>query len=91
MALLIDLEGCVSCGLCADVCPGDIIYMDGDFPTVPYVDECWYCGICRDSCPVDVISFELPPAYVGKVVERGYSAATAAVIRSMRPSERAST
>lgn len=66
MAILIDLDGCVSCSLCADMCPGDIIYMEGDLPTVPYEDECWYCGICRDVCPVDVISFQLPPAYVGR-------------------------
>ncbi len=65
MAILIELEGCVGCSLCADTCPGDIILMEEDLPTVPYEDECWYCGICKDICPVDVISFQLPAAYVG--------------------------
>ena len=62
MPPLIDFEKCSSCGMCEDICPGDIIHMDStmDKPSILFPDECWYCGSCRDVCPSDAIRYHFP-------------------------------
>ncbi|HHX63961.1 MAG TPA: electron transfer flavoprotein subunit alpha [Chloroflexi bacterium] len=55
MTLLhIDVETCIGCGACVDVCPhGALKLVDG----VAVVDEnCIACGICPPECPVDALS-----------------------------------
>lgn len=50
----IDVEKCISCGLCADACPKDLIRYDAVF-TIG--EECDECGDCIDVCPTDAIEF----------------------------------
>ncbi len=58
----IDLELCTLCGLCDEVCPGDVIHMDkeSNIPVVLYPNECWHCGNCRIRCPVEAMSIVFP-------------------------------
>ncbi len=57
------IDDCISCGLCAKICPNKAIDMieapaelKDDYPkTYPRVDlgKCCFCGLCDDICPKD--------------------------------------
>lgn len=51
---------CTRCGMCVEVCPGDLLAMEEDGPKVVYPDECWHCGNCRIHCPVDAVDYVFP-------------------------------
>ena len=68
----IDVEKCIACGLCTEVCPADpkAVYP----PTVEATPFCYIlnevlclrfkgekCDICRENCPTRAIEFELKP------------------------------
>jgi formate hydrogenlyase subunit 6/NADH:ubiquinone oxidoreductase subunit I len=53
-----DWDECISCGLCAMVCPCDAIEMveiEGEEKARPEVSygRCCFCGFCEDVCPKD--------------------------------------
>lgn len=55
--VLINYELCTSCGLCAAVCKGYPLYMEGDILTVDQSRGfgCIACGACVAVCPSDAI------------------------------------
>ncbi len=60
-----DLEKCTGCGHCVDICPVQVIHMEGDFPVIDK-DWCIGCGVCAVPCPVGAVklvrkSDALPP------------------------------
>ncbi|MCP4086822.1 MAG: FAD-dependent oxidoreductase [Actinomycetia bacterium] len=64
--ILLDVERCVLCALCADVCPLDLISLvpseevdpDHASGTALLLDEtaCIRCGLCIERCPPDALS-----------------------------------
>ncbi len=50
-----ELDECIGCGNCADICPVDAVKMVDERPQV---DENWCigCGVCAVSCAAEVIS-----------------------------------
>jgi NAD-dependent dihydropyrimidine dehydrogenase PreA subunit len=60
MPPVFNMEECSFCGNCVEDCPGYILEMKEDGPSVVYPDECWHCGNCRISCPVECVSYEFP-------------------------------
>ncbi len=60
-----DMDKCISCGLCAKICPNRAIEMieapedikDRYPKTYPKIDlgKCCFCGLCEDICPKDSI------------------------------------
>ncbi|MGD8521399.1 MAG: 4Fe-4S binding protein [Desulfobacterales bacterium] len=50
-----ELDECIGCGNCAEICPVDAVIMVDERPEV---DENWCigCGVCAVSCPAKVIS-----------------------------------
>lgn len=54
-------ERCIACGLCARVCPVDIIGMENERP-VQVRDSCVACGHCTAVCPTEAINNRLAPA-----------------------------
>jgi adenylylsulfate reductase, subunit B len=61
MPPVVDDERCALCGVCQDVCPGDILHIDGGIDgLVRYGDECQHCGICVIECPEDALSIRFP-------------------------------
>jgi Pyruvate/2-oxoacid:ferredoxin oxidoreductase delta subunit len=50
-----ELDECVGCGSCAEICPVDAVEMVDEKPSVDQ-DWCIGCGVCAVSCPAKVIS-----------------------------------
>lgn len=57
-----DREKCISCGICVNYCPRDVLRMGEDhFPYMKYRDDCWYCDVCTFVCPKNALKLmELP-------------------------------
>jgi MinD superfamily P-loop ATPase len=53
---IIDKSACVSCGLCADVCPVEAIAGIGGYKINPNL--CTGCGECSRDCPVRAIKID---------------------------------
>ena len=56
--LTFDLEPCVGCELCRQVCPKEAISLKKEGPrTVPYIDpeRCSLCGLCATFCPAKAV------------------------------------
>lgn len=60
-----DIDKCISCGLCANICPNKAIKMvkaPGEYgkkypKLYPQIDlgKCCFCGLCQDVCPTKAI------------------------------------
>lgn len=59
----IDLNKCIGCGICAQICPEGIIEMiigqEGKSKPKTNYDYCKGCGICASECPVKAIVMKL--------------------------------
>lgn len=49
-----DREKCIGCGQCAEICPVNVIKMEGDFPVVDQ-EWCIGCGVCAVPCPSSAV------------------------------------
>jgi NAD-dependent dihydropyrimidine dehydrogenase PreA subunit len=49
-----DKERCTGCGQCVEICPVNVIKMEGDFPVVDR-EWCIGCGVCAIPCPSSAI------------------------------------
>ena len=48
---------CVSCGVCVDSCPTDVIAPEANGKVyVAHLEDCQACFLCVIDCPVDAIS-----------------------------------
>jgi Pyruvate/2-oxoacid:ferredoxin oxidoreductase delta subunit len=50
-----DLDACIGCGACAEICPVDTVVMADERPVVDQ-DWCIGCSVCAVSCPTGAIS-----------------------------------
>ncbi|MDR1051257.1 MAG: ferredoxin family protein [Deltaproteobacteria bacterium] len=66
MSVRIDRGDCLGCGNCLDVCPGDLLSLDGDGKAViSEPGRCWGCCACMKECPRGCLKFYLSPASGG--------------------------
>jgi len=49
-----DRERCTGCGQCVEICPVQVIKMEGDFPAVD-LEWCIGCGVCAVPCPAAAV------------------------------------
>ncbi len=49
-----DRERCNGCGRCVDICPVQVIRMEGDFPVIDQ-EWCIGCGVCAVPCPSSAV------------------------------------
>ncbi len=59
-----ELDECIGCGACAEICPVDAVQMVDDKPLVD-PDWCIGCGVCAIQCPANVISISRRIAHQG--------------------------
>ena len=55
---VVDVERCIGCGACANICPPRLIIlkdMDSYRQVTFELGRCTYCANCRDVCPVQAI------------------------------------
>ncbi|GIM28263.1 ferredoxin [Clostridium polyendosporum] len=62
MSIKIDVNKCVGCGKCLEVCPGSLIYKSKDNKAyIKYEKDCWGCTACLKECGVEAIKYYLGP------------------------------
>ena len=54
MAVTINVDECIGCGICVDECPQEALTVN-DTCEVD-ADACIDCGICVDACPQDALA-----------------------------------
>ena len=54
MAVNINTDDCIACGICVDECPQEALTVN-DTCEVD-ADACIDCGICVDACPQDALA-----------------------------------
>ena len=75
MPPVIDIEKCIQCGNCMDVCPVDVYYGSeiGGTPVVTYGEDCYFCASCILECSSDAILLRFPlygqPSYLPDAAE----------------------
>lgn len=54
----IDEKLCIGCGICAKICPMDVIRMNDaqDKAIIRYPEDCMICEFCIADCPVNAIT-----------------------------------
>lgn len=58
MAPKIDVENCVGCGTCAEVCPQSVWEIQEDKAVQVRPQDCIECGACVDNCPVQCLHLD---------------------------------
>ena len=53
-----NVDCCVGCGNCADVCPVSVWEMESGKAVMAKPDECVECGACVEGCPENCISLD---------------------------------
>ncbi len=58
VTLKIDEAKCTGCGMCLDVCPREVLKMNGRRVRIGDRDACMECGACSRNCPAGAIFVE---------------------------------
>lgn len=62
MAIIVDRKKCNGCGICMELCPGDLMVVEPKTKKA-YIrddDDCWNCMVCVKHCPLDALTLKLP-------------------------------
>jgi NAD-dependent dihydropyrimidine dehydrogenase PreA subunit len=55
-ALVLDVEKCIGCGMCAQVCPHEVFVVSDGKAGIADRDACMECSACARNCPVEAIT-----------------------------------
>lgn len=58
--ITVDQDKCEGsdCAECVDICPMEILILDGEKIVVQHKDECSLCEVCTDVCPNEAITID---------------------------------
>lgn len=56
--LELNVEKCVGCGMCLDVCPHEVLALDNGRARIQNRDACMECGACARNCPAGAVTVE---------------------------------
>ena len=79
--LSVDLNACIGCGICAAVCPFDVLIMAEGLPRLDQDKHCLECLHCAAACPREAILFG------GEIAAVPATALPAAHLAAGRPHE----
>ncbi|MDR1486577.1 MAG: ferredoxin family protein [Deltaproteobacteria bacterium] len=65
MSIQIDINKCIDCGQCLDICPGGLIVRK-EHIDVENSENCWGCCSCLKVCPTQAIYMFLAPSIGGR-------------------------
>ncbi|MDU2064763.1 MAG: nitroreductase family protein [Sporomusaceae bacterium] len=57
----VDLEKCVKCGMCREICPRRVIEMNPQWPEAIHPEYCMNCGQCVAICPTVALEHATMP------------------------------
>jgi len=58
VTLQMDVEKCVGCGMCLEVCPHAVFAMNNGKAHIEDRDACMECGACARNCPTEALTVE---------------------------------
>lgn len=58
VTLQLDVEKCIGCGLCTEVCPHAVFSIREGKAQIGDKDACMECGACARNCPAGAIAVE---------------------------------
>ncbi|MGD0275111.1 MAG: mercury methylation ferredoxin HgcB [Syntrophales bacterium] len=58
VTLKLNEDKCTGCGMCLEVCPHDVLKMNGRRIYIHNRDACMECGACSRNCPFDAVSVQ---------------------------------
>ena len=60
MSIKIDVNKCVGCNKCLEICPGSLIYKnESNKAFIKYDKDCWGCTACLKECKFKAIKYYL--------------------------------
>ena len=59
MSIRIETSTCIGCGRCADVCPGNLLFLQAGKAAIRDRRDCWGCTACVKECPKNANFFTL--------------------------------
>jgi NAD-dependent dihydropyrimidine dehydrogenase PreA subunit len=54
--LALDVEACIGCGRCTEVCPHAVFVVEDRKARIVDLDACMECGACAVNCPADALT-----------------------------------
>ena len=73
---VVDTDSCIGCGVCVDLCPFSVIFIDNGCAHIPD-GTCYGCGACLDMCEQKALDFDwindFKP-FVERMIEYAYGA-----------------
>lgn len=55
VTLTLDVEKCIGCDTCVDVCPHQVFAVEDKKARIADRDACMECGACAQNCPVQAV------------------------------------
>lgn len=65
MSIRLETEKCIGCGRCADVCPGNLLFLEAGRAQLRDARDCWGCTACVKACPRAAICYTLEASLGG--------------------------
>jgi NAD-dependent dihydropyrimidine dehydrogenase PreA subunit len=58
--ITVDQDKCegADCAECVDVCPMEVLILDGEKVVIQHKEQCSLCEVCMDVCPNDAVTIE---------------------------------